>query len=224
MITRKYIELFQNEVEVRKLTERILKEGCVALPDFFDQETFDTLLEYARLLGFEDKSIKWRAGTPAMNVAQSKEVMQVLDAIHKARCEIERKPYTPLQPKQTAVGYPQKNASDQASAVESPFHFDASYINTVFALIMPTDTREGGLLFYPNLRSRIKPRILATVVARLLRHFDFLRTIVTPKEISYQVGALHVFFGDVTLHGVPPTTHGERLVLAINATQNLNVG
>lgn len=220
MINAKYVEMFRDPEQVRAFTRRVLDEGCVQLADFFDQPTFDALLAYGSL-GHDPGTIKWQDGTPAMNVARSPEVMGILDSIHRARCEIERTAYVPLDPKQTAVGLPRKVADDR-SAAESKFHFDDSFINSVFALKLPTDSREGNLLIYPNLRRRARPRGAATLIARVLRHSPLLRKIFRPKEINYRAGALHVFFGDLTLHGVPPTTRGERLVLAINATRNLN--
>ncbi len=74
-------------------------------------------------------------------------------------------------------------------------------------------------MVYPNLRARVRPLLLSKIVARLLRHFGFLRAIVRPKEISYCERGLHLFFGDLTLHGVPALSDGERVTFTINASR-----
>ena len=133
MITERYAMLFGNDVEVKQLTHRILREGCVVLPDFFDQATKDTLTKYSQsLVGKERYAIKLRDGTPAMEVARSPEFMRVFDTIHKARCKIQNTEYKPLDPKRQAISLPLKTAD--ADTPPTPFHFDDSYINAVFAM------------------------------------------------------------------------------------------
>ena len=215
MIYEEYVSLFRNEQEVEKLTRRILKDGCVSLPNFFDQQTSDRLMQYSRSLSDQDKmQITWQEGTPAMDVARSDEFMRVFDSIHKARCKIENISYAPLKPSQQAVSLPIKTVHTPGS---TPFHFDDSYVNAVFAMKMPSKSREGNLLIYKNLRRRVRPMLLSKIVARLLRHIALLRLVIRPKEIVYREGALHIFFGDLTLHGVPDLTDGERATFTLNA-------
>ena len=99
----------------------------------------------------------------------------------------------------------------------NPFHFDDSYINAVYALKMPSDKREGHLLLYNNFRNRIKPLFFSRVAARLIRHSAVLRSIFKPKVVTYQERALHIVFGDLSLHGVPAISGGERLSFTLNA-------
>jgi hypothetical protein len=215
MINEEYVALFRNEQEVENLTRRILKEGCVSLPNFFDQQTVDRVMQYARSLSDQEKiRITWQTGTPAMDIARSDEFMRVFDSIHKARCKIDNISYTSLKPGQQAVSLPIKTVHTPGS---TPFHFDDSYVNAVFAMKMPPNNHEGNLLIYKNLRRRIKPLLLSKIVARLLRHSALLRLIIKPKEIAYREGALHIFFGDLTLHGVPDLTDGERVTFTLNA-------
>ena len=220
MINTHYTTLFQNEDEVRRLTRRILEEGCVSLPDFLDRETFDRLLHYSQSLEDKDRrassSITWHEGTPAMNLARSEEFMCVFDAIHRARCEFEGQSYGPLQPARQCISLQKNTAAVRSESTW--FHFDDSYVNAVLVFRMPTNSREGNLLIYRKLRS-IKPRVLSKIVARLLRHMSFLRIIFRPQEINYQEGGLHIFFGDLSFHCVPRTSHGERLTLTVNASR-----
>ncbi len=218
MITERYNALFQDEAQTKAIAKRILKEGCVVLPDFFDQATTDALYKYSRSLKDEERfTITRRSGTPAMNVASSPEFMRVFESIHKARCKIQGTHHTPLDPTQQAVSLPIASASNTSDPV--PFHFDDSFINAVLAIKMPPNSGDGNLLIYNNLRGRVRPLFLSKVVARLLRHLPGLRAIIRPKEISYQEGALHIFFGDLTLHGVRPFSAGERVTFTINASR-----
>ena len=217
MLNQKYVELFQDESYVKKITQQILDDGYVELPDFFDAQTYGMLLAFANTLGFDDKSVNRKADTEAMGVARSDEVMTVVNAIYKAECNIDRKPYKPLIREQQVVGFPVRRASDNLTAA-NPFHFDASHINGVLGLSIKTGPGEGNLQIYPSLRRRIKPRILATVVARALLHLPFLRKIFKPKEVVYKENAMYFFFGDVTFHGVTAVTRGERLVMVFNSS------
>lgn len=216
MVNEKYLALAQNEAEMEKLTASILKEGCVALPDFLTDQTFTALLDHSISLGNKGRTTQRKDGTMAMDIGRSKEVVAVFDAIHKARCKILKESYVKLDPANQLVSLPKKDLSNPE---ETPFHFDDSYINAVLALRMPTNSREGNLLVYPNFRRYIKPLMLSRVLARMLRHVPFLRSVFKPREISYSERALHVFFGDLTLHGVPSITGGERLTLTINASR-----
>jgi len=223
MITQRYITLFQDEAEVKKLTMRILREGGVALPDFFDQSTFDGLVEYWHSLSTKNPKGEVYTTThgiiPISNIAQSSDFMRVFDAIHRARCEIQGVQYTPLDPAYQDFSLSIKTPNTPED--RTPFHFDDSYVNAVLALKLPTNKRQGNLMVYPNLRSRIRPLVLSKIIARLLRHLAFLRAIVRPKEITYYERGLHLFFGDLTLHGVPALSQGERVSVTFNASRCL---
>jgi hypothetical protein len=218
LINRRYLALIENRAETQALARKILEEGGVALPDFFDQETTDRLMAYSRSLRPDNRySITWLSGTPAMDVARSSEFMRFFDAIHQARCGILGEAYCPLDPSWQAVSLPVK--TPESGRDQTPFHFDDSFINAVFAMKMPTISSEGNLMVYPNLRLRVKPLTLSRIIARALRHVSLARMFFRPREVSYVQGGLHVFFGDLTLHGVPALTHGERITLTINASR-----
>ena len=221
MITQRYVELFQNDAEVKKLTMTIFKEGGIALPDFFDRATVDGLMEYSRSLSTKNPKGEVFSDahklTPITNIARSPEFMRVFDAIHRARCDIQHTQYKPLDPAYLGVSLSIK--TPESPRDRTPFHFDDSYVNAVFALKMPTISREGNLMIYPNLRSRVRPLLLSRIVARLLRHLPPLRAIVPPKEITYYERGLHVFFGDLTHHGVPALSRGERVTITFNASR-----
>src|SRR6266481_570145 len=155
MINEPYRTRFQSKDEYRKLADDILRKGAVCLPSFFDQETYDRVLDYSQSLTNENRyDITFRAGTPAMDIAQSDEFMEFFDGIHEARCHIQNTPYVPLKKTQQAVSLPTKDGSN---SVPTPFHFDDSYVNAVFAMKMPTNSKEGHLHLYPNFRNRIRP-------------------------------------------------------------------
>jgi hypothetical protein len=218
MINSRYLALIEDPAETTALARKILKEGGIALPDFFDQETTDRLMTYSRSLRPDNRyTITWSSGTPAMEVARSPEFMRFFDAIHKARCEILGETYRPLDPAWQAVSLPVK--TPESGRAQTPFHFDDSFINAVFAMKMPTISREGNLMVYPNLRLRLKPLILSRVIARVLRHVSFARMIFRPREVIYVQDGLHVFFGDLTFHGVPALTQGERITMTVNASR-----
>jgi hypothetical protein len=55
------------------------------------------------------------------------------------------------------------------------------------------------------------------VLSRLLRHSAWLRKKFGYQIVPYKVGALNLFFGDLSFHGVEPLYKGERLVITINS-------
>jgi len=218
MINSKYLSLIDDPLEIKHLAQRILHDGGIALPDFFDKTTGEHLMSYSRSLTPENRyGITWNGGTPAMQIARSPEFLRFFDAIHKARCDILHEPYRRLDATWQAVSLPVKTSDSPHD--QTPFHFDDSFINAVFAMKMPPIAREGNLMVYPNLRLRIKPLFFSRVVARLLRHSPLLRKIFRPREIQYVEGGLHLFFGDLTLHGVPALSRGERLTMTVNASR-----
>ncbi len=164
-----------------------MDNGAVCLPGFFDQNAYDRLLNYSKSLTEENR--------------------------YRITFR-EGTPYEPLDPGHQAVSLPRK---DSSYCYTTPFHFDDSYVNAVFAMIMPTDHREGYLLLYRNLRNRAKPLLVSRIAARLLRHSDPLRALIRPKGVVYQERTLHVFFGDLSLHGAPNISGGERLTFTLNA-------
>ncbi len=218
MIAQKYRDIFADESQVKILAKQILEEGALVLPAFFEPTTVEELTSYSFSLGegTARQAIMRRAGTPAMNIAQSDDVMLVFDGLHKARCALTGVEYRLLDPTQQAVSLPIAKPGTFEAPV--PFHFDDSFINAVFAMRMPSKAGEGNLLVYNNLR-RLKPYLLSQIAGRLIRHFPLVRKIFPPKEIGYQQGALHLFFGDITLHGVNAFTSTERVTYTINASR-----
>lgn len=215
MISELYKSRYQNKDEFSNLVRDVFDNGAICLPNFFDDETYQRLLDYSKSLTDADRySITFLSGTTAMDIARSEEVLNFFDGIHEARCKMEGITYQPLDPAKQAVALAVK---DRFNSRKTPFHFDSSYVNAVFAMKMPPNHSEGHLLLYRNLRNRVKPLFLSRLFARLLRHSKLLRVIFKPKEIVYQERALHVFFGDLSLHGVPDISGGERLTYTLNA-------
>jgi len=112
---------------------------------------------------------------------------------------------------------PYKNASDATNKVTA-FHYDGAYINLLFALTMPPHQGkgDGNLVLFPSLRERYSP-LLAKIISRLLGHSKGLRSLYGYSEVIYQIDAMHIFFGDISLHGVEPIKTGKRSVITINS-------
>lgn len=141
------------------------------------------------------------------------------EVLHETRRDIEGKKHLPLERSRQVVGFPYKDARGGATTVETDYHFDGAYLNLVLPIMLPPrgqHTRPDVELF-PNLRKRFSPYVLSASIARLLRHFLWLRDWFGSTKVQYEVGTVIVFFGDVTFHGVPPILEGERLVMTVNS-------
>jgi hypothetical protein len=217
MIRDTYATLFLDAEKTKQLITEVLNKGYAALPNFFDDVTWSELSRLAESRTIGNKKTDELRGTIAYDIAVSDEMFNLCDLIHKTRCDIERTIYGPLRREKQKVGFPYKDAQGGAETRETEYHYDGAYINIVVPIMLPTDKKDGGdLIMFPNLRKRFSP-IVCKPLSELLRRFAFMREWFGYTKVSYDVGTFYLFFGDISLHGVPPITAGERLVMTVNS-------
>jgi hypothetical protein len=218
-IQQKYVDLFNDEAKGRAFVEEVWHKGYAVLLDFLTPDTkakIGTLI-HDRSVG--NKKNAELAHTIAKELSTSDEMMKILDTIHRHRASLEGISFVPLKTEKQSWGFPYKDARGGAKTEQTHFHFDAAYTNTLIPFVLPpTESGEGHLLIYPNLRRRFKVfPFIGKVLARILRDVPFSRHFYPGVLVPYTVGGFHFFFGDVTFHGVLPIKTGERLVMTINS-------
>ena len=218
-INPKYLDILTNPDKAKALTQKILAEGYVLLPQFLSEDIFAQLKALGESRSMINKKNEELKGTLAYDLAYSDETFSMCDALHKARGDIEGKKHLPLERSRQVVGFPYKDGRGGATTVETDYHFDGAYINLVLPIILPPRGQRArpDLELFPNLRQRFSPYVLSASIARLLRHFIWFRDWFGSTKIQYEVGTIIVFFGDVSFHGVPSILEGERLVMTVNS-------
>lgn len=217
-IQQKYVDLFNDETQARAFVQKVWDTGYNVLYDFLTPET---KAEFDALLADRSKGNKKGpelAGTIAERLATSDEMMKVLNTIHRHRAAIEGVQFVPLKVEKQSWGFPYKDARQGAKTEQTHFHYDAAYTNTLIPFVLPpSESGEGHLTVYPNLKRRIKPAIVRQIFSRILRDLPFTRKWYPGITVPYTVGGFHFFFGDISFHGVLPIKTGERLVMTINS-------
>jgi hypothetical protein len=100
------------------------------------------------------------------------------------------------------------------------YHFDGTYLNLILPVVVPKieGARRGQLVLYPNVRS-FRRSFWSTKVVAAIARVPRLRRVWKKLEVDYSEGALYLFYGYRTLHGVDsPAEPGLRCVT------NLTVG
>lgn len=218
MISTQYTSLLADEAKIKQLVQNVLETGHVGLDNFLDEATFSklqNLMEDRTNCGKKGEQLK---GTIAYDIVMSDEIFNFCDKVKKARCEIGGNEYIPLKREKQLVGFPYKDARDGKKTIETPYHFDGAYINIIVPIVLPENTGipEGNVRVFPNTRLKY-PSLVSKVISRFLRHLKWFRELYGYKEIQYKIGTFHIFFGDLSFHGVEPITHGERIVMTINS-------
>ena len=217
MFHQSIVDLINDEQKITLLTKEILDNGFIRVADFFDTPTLEALHTIARDPQFQNKKDGQLAGTIVAEVGYSDGILELSQKFHDARCKLTGETRVVLDKSKQAIGMPYKNAANETN-IETSYHYDGAYINLLFALQMPekTEIGNGNLILFPSLRRSYTPGI-AKIVSRILRHFKIARKIYGYKEVMYQVDAMHIFFGDISFHGVEPIKSGERVVVTINS-------
>lgn len=217
MLHQNIVDLLNDEARIKTLTQEILDNGFIRVSNFFDQETLATLHTIARDPNFQNKKSEQLEGTIIATIGHSPEIVALSQKFHDARCTITGETRVVLDPAKQAIGMPYKNAANETN-IETAYHYDGAYINLLFALQMPekSEAGNGNLILFPSLRRKFSPTN-AKLVSRVLRHSKIARNIYGYKEVIYQVDAMHIFFGDISFHGVDPIKSGERVVVTINS-------
>lgn len=216
-IREEHLARFRDPARAEAFVREVLSKGYVIILDFLTPDTMTHLMEETADRTVGNKKNQELEGSWVHKLAVSDEMMEVLQTIHANRLKIEGKPIVPLKLEKQSWGYPYKNAKDGAKTIQTHYHYDAAYTNTLIPLVLPPSTSgQGHLVAYPNLRTKM-PSLLSKIVSRILRDVPFMRTIFPGVTVPYTVGGFHFFFGDISFHGVEPITEGERLVITINS-------
>ncbi len=228
MINQKYQDILTSDERAKEVAKDILEKGHIELKDFLSPEAWEQLYRFAEekrkqaISGFDGGMSLGKGkdleGTFGYEFGHSSEVQQFCEKVHQARQKIEGKEPTNLDPAKHVIGFPYKDARGGAKTAPTPYHFDGAYINILIPIILPEDqVKSGGsLTVFPNIRTKYGTT-LSKVICRGLRHSAFLRKLLGAQTVFYTVGSAHIFFGDVSFHGVEPITGGERLVMTINS-------
>jgi len=216
MISASYKDLFLNPEYVNQLVKKILEDGYVSLPEFFEPEMFLKLQAEVKTFTGRKKNEELE-GTLSHKVAYSEELFKFFSLIYKERCQIEKIKYVPISHNRQRAAVTFKDASNGQKTQATKYHFDGCHVNMVMPLYLPDELDEtgGNLIIYKNLRKKY-PKIISAPIARILRHFKFMRKLFGGTEIVYKESAMQIFFGDISLHGVEPITSGARTVMTIN--------
>ena len=218
MIRDTYKALFADKAQFTSLIREVVTKGYITLPHFFDDESEQKFLGLRDVIGPKNLKGELLAGTFANEVRLSDEIFEMCELIYKTRCEVTGMKYTPLLREKQSVGIAYKNAQNTAQNKETEFHYDAAYINIVIPVQLPPKDEggDGDLIAFPNLRKKY-PSIVCSIISEVLRRSAWARKQFGFTTVSYSVGTLHLFFGDVSLHGVPPIRQGERMIMTINS-------
>jgi hypothetical protein len=217
MFHQNFHALLKDDARLETLVKEILQNGFVVVRDFFDTETLTTLHSMAADPRYQNKKNPEINDSLIGKIGFSDEIIQLSQKICDIRSRLTGKPTVTIVREKQAIGMPFKRATD-ATNIETAYHYDGAYINLLFALTMPPDTKkgDGNLILFPSIRERYAP-FLAKVVSRLLRHSKLFRRLYGYSEVVYEVDAMHIFFGDISFHGVEPIKSGERAVITINS-------
>jgi hypothetical protein len=219
MIRAEHKKVLWDDAARKVLIQEVLQKGFIRLEHFFDGTSEPRFLALREVFGPLVKNIKNQqlGETFANEVWKSDEIFEMCQLIHTTRCELTGVPCKPLVREKQSVGIAYKDAATAAKNKETEFHYDAAYINIVIPVQLPSQGQgDGNLIAFPNLRTKY-PRFIAAPLSAMLRRIPFTRTLYGYTSVDYHVGALHLFFGDVSLHGVPPIQKGERMIMTINS-------
>lgn len=228
MINQKYQDVLTNDERAQEVAKKILDIGHIELQEFLTPEAWEKLKSFAQekraqaVSGFDGGMSLGKGkdleGTFGWEFGHSEEILEFCEKVHQAREKLEGKEPTTLDPAKHVIGFPYKDARGGAVTKATPYHFDGAYINILIPIILPEDQAKSGgsLTVFPNIRKKYGTT-LSKLVCRGLRHSASLRKLFGAQTIVYTVGSAHIFFGDISFHGVEPITDGERLVMTINS-------
>ena len=218
MINAQYKDILTNEEKGKELARKILETGHVELTNALNPEVAEKLRLLMDDRSYGNKKGEGLKGTIAYDLMYSDDIFNFCEALHKGRCAVEGKKYVPLKREKQLVGFPYKDGRGGAKNKRTKFHYDGAYTNILYPIVLPKDPdRAGGkLVIFPNLRQKYSG-LIGKIFARMLRHSKAIRKMYGYREVTYTVGSFHLFFGDVSFHGVEPITEGERVVMTINS-------
>lgn len=218
MIRETYKQLVQDDVRLTAFIKEIFEKGHATLEHFFDDETERALHAFMADRAFTGKKNNELKGTIAGDLRDSDEIFAFCEAVVKKRHELEGKTHVPLLRDKQTVGFPYKDARNGAKTVETEYHYDGAFFNGVLPILLPDNPEKNGgnLEIFPNMRRKY-PAIICKPLSQILRRSSLARSMYGYVTVPYKIDAMHCFFGDVTLHGVPPIASGERIVMTVNS-------
>ena len=218
MISEQYKEIFADEKKVADLAKKILTDGYVALDNFLTETARGEWLEAIADRKIVNKKSGDLSGTPMYDLAMSDEMLRISQALYDERCNITGEKKATLRPEKQVVGVPYKDGRSGSVNKETAYHIDGAYSNWLLPLVLPEDSGagSGNLVMFPNLRLRY-PKVIAQILARLLKHSAWFRRRYGYTEVIYKPHTMYIFFGDLSFHGVDPIKSGERVVVTINS-------
>ncbi len=218
MINEKYQDILTDDERTKAVAKEMLDTGAITLTNFLTPEVWQKLSALMEDRANGNKKGEELKGTIGYDLGFSDDIFNFSDRVHKARCELEGKEYVPLKREKQVVGFPYKDARGGKKTEPTHYHFDGAYINLIIPIVLPEDQEKSGgnVVLFPNIRKKYGV-FLSKFICRGLRHSALIRNMWGHKDITYEIGACHVFFGDITFHGVDPITDGERIVMTINS-------
>ena len=224
MLNDTYQDILTNPERAKAVAKEILERGHIELKDFLSPEAWEQLStwalerkeKYAGQTGLgKGDELK---GTFGYEFGHSQEIYDFCQMVHNARQELERKEKTTLDPAKHLIGFPYKDARGGAKTQETHYHFDGAYINILIPILLPKEREKhgGNLVVFPNIRQKFG-MTGSKFICRILRHSALARKLYGYTTVEYHEGSGHIFFGDISFHGVEPITGEERLVMTINS-------
>jgi hypothetical protein len=100
------------------------------------------------------------------------------------------------------------------------YHFDGSFLNLIFPVIIPTiqGPRRGQLVIYPNVRS-FEATAWNTKIIPGLARVRQLRRVWKKLEVDYREDTVYAFYGYRSLHGVESPSEA-----ALRCITNMTIG
>lgn len=211
-------------MDYAKAVQTILTKGHIQIDEFFTQEQFNALFEHARnIKEIKSSDLTRNFSHPAYRLAVDKKIHDLLFGLARERIKANpriNKSDDYICPENISIAFGRKGPTYNNAGVDKyQFHYDDSFVNGVLTFSMPEKSEGNGLFIYKNLKANLGMGILAKIISRLLGRVSLLRSIFKPGFISYKVGTLTLFFGDITLHGVGACYDGDRISLTYNLSQ-----
>lgn len=211
-------------MDYKKAVQTIMNKGYMQIDNFFTQEKFNTLFEYAKNVEkIKNPDLIRNFSHPVYRTAVDKKMQDLLIGLAHERIKVTQrisKNSDLICSENISISFARKGPSFNNEAfAKNAYHYDDSFINAVLTFSLPEKSEGNGLFIYKNLKANLGMGILAKIISRLLGRISLLRFIFRPGFIPYKVGQLTLFFGDITLHGVGECYDGDRISLTFNLSQ-----
>jgi hypothetical protein len=223
-----YRSLPEDTGRLREIRRELDTKGVVELQGFLTPEAHELLRQ--QILELESAAMTSSAGShqkyalkadrlTATLVGQFAGSQYAVDLVNRLLGDFEDAEAwidTPIQEEELIPGINIMRGPGDTTA----YHFDGTYLNLILPVVVPKieGARRGQLVLYPNVRS-FRRNFWSTKVVAGIARIPQLRRVWKKREVDYVEGALYLFYGYRTLHGVDsPAEPGLRCIT------NLTVG